>query len=414
MILFYSLSFLFFHLAFGLYSKGSGVVTLSAGDFSRRVATDDGVWLVEFFAPWCGHCKNLVPAWEAAAKALKGVANIAAVDATQEQALAAQFSVQGYPTILIFGADKSKPEPYQGARSAEAIVDAALRTASSLVKQRLSGKKTGSGGGKGGSGPSDVIELSSTNFATEVLSSKDPWLVEFFAPWCGHCKNLAPEWAKAASELKGTMKLGAVDCTQHQDTCNKYDVRGFPTIKFFPPGDKDAPLDYDAGRTATAIVDWSFSKLEEYGAGPEVIEASNEAALKDTCYSKKICVVAVLPHLMDTGATGRREYIDTILQVAKKVRSKQMGFVWIQGGTQTTFEEVVGINMNYPTMVAISSSKLRYAVHRGAFAVDALAGFLNSIASGRQRTAELKALPSLTTVEPWDGGDFVPPPEEEE
>lgn len=45
-----------------------------------------------------------------------------------------------------------------------------------------------------------------------------------------------------------------------------------------------------------------------------------------------------------------REYIDTILQVAKKVRSKQMGFVWIQGGTQTTFEEVVGINMNYPTV----------------------------------------------------------------
>jgi len=59
----------------------------------------------------------------------------------------------------------------------------------------------------------DVIELTDENFDKTVLNSEDMWLVEFYAPWCGHCKNLAPEWATAATELKGKIKLGALDAT---------------------------------------------------------------------------------------------------------------------------------------------------------------------------------------------------------
>ena len=76
-----------------------------------------------------------------------------------------------------------------------------------LVKERLNGKSSSGGsGGKsssGGSGGSDVVELTESNFEALVLNSDDMWLVEFFAPWCGHCKNLEPEWKKAAYELKG-------------------------------------------------------------------------------------------------------------------------------------------------------------------------------------------------------------------
>ena len=48
----------------------------------------------------------------------------------------------------------------------------------------------------------DVIELTASNFQREVINSDELWLVEFYAPWCGHCQRLAPEWKKAASNLK--------------------------------------------------------------------------------------------------------------------------------------------------------------------------------------------------------------------
>ena len=58
----------------------------------------------------------------------------------------------------------------------------------------------------------DVIVLKDSSF-DQVLEDNDIWLVEFYAPWCGHCKNLAPEWSKAATNLKGQVKVAKVDAT---------------------------------------------------------------------------------------------------------------------------------------------------------------------------------------------------------
>ena len=72
-----------------------------------------------------------------------------------------------------------------------------------------------------------MITLTDSNFEELVLGSKDHWLVEFYAPWCGHCKRLEPEWAKAATELKGKIKLGALDATVHTVMAGRYGV-GIP------------------------------------------------------------------------------------------------------------------------------------------------------------------------------------------
>lgn len=66
------------------------------------------------------------------------------------------------------------------------------------------------------------------------------------------CKNLAPEWARAATELKGKVKLGVVDATVQTQLAQRYGVQGFPTIKFFQSGPKDGQAeDYDGGRTSS-------------------------------------------------------------------------------------------------------------------------------------------------------------------
>ena len=95
--------------------------------------------MVEFYAPWCGHCQRLTPEYTKAAKALKGVVKvrasfdvvgvlsnvqlflcqIGAVNADDHKSLGGQYQVQGFPTIKIFGLNKNKPEDYQGERTAK-------------------------------------------------------------------------------------------------------------------------------------------------------------------------------------------------------------------------------------------------------------------------------------------------------
>lgn len=70
----------------GLYGSNSPVVKLTKDNFKKLVIDSDELWLVEFFAPWCGHCKQLTPAWEEAAKRLKGVVKVGAVDMTTDEA----------------------------------------------------------------------------------------------------------------------------------------------------------------------------------------------------------------------------------------------------------------------------------------------------------------------------------------
>ncbi|XP_055689343.1 protein disulfide-isomerase A3 [Lutzomyia longipalpis] len=132
-------------------------------------------------------------------------------------------------------------------------------------------------------GEQDVLELSDDDFSTRVAETETT-LVMFYAPWCGHCKRLKPEYAKAAELLRDDdppIVLAKIDCTEAgKETCGKYSVSGYPTLKIFRNG--EVSQEYNGPREATGIVKYmraqvgpaskelsSLENLESFLAVPE-------------------------------------------------------------------------------------------------------------------------------------------------
>ncbi|XP_026762466.1 protein disulfide-isomerase [Galleria mellonella] len=135
----------------------------------------------------------------------------------------------------------------------------------------------------------NVLVLSKSNFDS-VVSTTEFILVEFYAPWCGHCKSLAPEYAKAATKLaeeESPIKLAKVDATQEQDLAENYGVRGYPTLKFFRNG---SPVDYSGGRQADDIINWLKKKT-----GPPAVEVTSVEQAKELIAANPVIVFGFFP-----------------------------------------------------------------------------------------------------------------------
>lgn len=403
-----------------LYDSSDDVVDLTASNFNNLVINSDEVWLVEFYAPWCGHCKSLAPEWKKAASALKGIVKVGAVDMDQHQSVGGPYNVRGFPTIKIFAGNKQSPQDYNGARSFQAIVDEAMKAAQRVVKDRLSGRggSRSSGGSGSGSGSSDdVVVLTDANFEKEVLNSKEVVLVEFFAPWCGHCQRLAPEWAKAATALKGKVKVAALDCTAHTVTAGRFQVQGYPTLKYFPAGNKDTSSaeEYQGGRTADEIIAYALELHAESIDPPEILEITSNDVLAENCNNKPLCIVSFLPDILDTQAAGRNAYLNVLKELGEKYKKKQWGWLWTAAGVHGNLEQALGVGgFGYPAMAVVNVRKKVYILLRGSFGRDGIDELLKSIAVGRGRTEKLhNDLPTISTTPAWDGKDGELPVEED-
>lgn len=109
---------------------------------------------------------------------------------------------------------------------------------------------------------SSVVKLSADNFES-FIKEHTLVLAEFFAPWCGHCKNLAPEYVLAAADLEPkNISLAQIDCTENQDLCVEQGIRGYPTLKVFKNGNIQYPVDYQGQRNREGIVSYMIKQLE--------------------------------------------------------------------------------------------------------------------------------------------------------
>lgn len=234
----------------------------------------------------------------------------------------------------------------------------------------------------------------------------------------GHCKNLAPEWSKAAKELKGKVKLGALDATVHTSTASRYNVKGYPTIKYFPGGSKtsSSAQEYDGGRTASDIVAWASDKYVVNLPAPELFELTSEKVARTACENQPLCIVTILPNIYDCPSQCRNDYLKILRELGEKYKQKQWGWLWAEGGTQLAVEDALDIGgFGYPALAAVSAKKMKFSLLRGSFSKDGINEFLRDLSYGKGHTAPVKGaeLPKINELPGWDGKDGEPIVEED-
>ncbi|CAD6574135.1 MAG: hypothetical protein TREMPRED_001018 [Tremellales sp. Tagirdzhanova-0007] len=159
--------------------------------------------------------------------------------------LGSRYGVTGFPTLKWFPAGSLDPVDYQGGRDLDALANFVAKE--SGVKSKMKAPP-----------PSAALVVNAKNFDDVVNGDKNV-LVAFTAPWCGHCKNMKPAYEKVAKafapESDCVVAQMDADEADNKPIASRYDVRSFPTIKFFPKGSKE-PVAYSSGRTEDQFVEF--------------------------------------------------------------------------------------------------------------------------------------------------------------
>ena len=169
------------------------------------------------------------------------------------------------------------------------------------------------------------------------------------AAQCGHCKSLAPEWKKAATQLKGTVRVGAVDCDENKELASKYGVKGFPTIKTFGEDKTAPPVDYTGAREAAAIVAHGNAALGAPGAGGSLV--TRLAYLTAHTFLFKSGVPAVVL-LTEGGAKTAPAWLTSLAVKFKEGKAKRVTFGHARVDDEPAIAARFGIT-DFPALVAV-------------------------------------------------------------
>uniref|UniRef100_A0A7S2K387 Thioredoxin domain-containing protein n=1 Tax=Leptocylindrus danicus TaxID=163516 RepID=A0A7S2K387_9STRA len=167
----------------------------------------------------------------------------------------------------------------------------------------------------------NVVDLTSDNFDATLSKTDDTlWLLKFYAPWCGHCKRMAPVLDKVAPKISDKMKIGKVDCTVHKDLCERFDVRSYTTVKYHRSG-TDTFSEY-LDRSEGDITDFATRMSRHPTVGVRSLEAAYNLA--DFSEIDRICFVAYDPEASGNAiedVVGSTKFLTAFKSVARKMQA---------------------------------------------------------------------------------------------
>ncbi|KJR87280.1 protein disulfide-isomerase A6 [Sporothrix schenckii 1099-18] len=207
-----------------LYSKNSAVTQInSRAQLDRLINQSNRTSIIEFYAPWCGHCKNLKPDYEKAARSLDGLANVVAVNCEEARETCASFGVEGFPTLKI-----ARPPKVRG-KGRRTVVD------------NYNGQRTAAA----------IVESVTSQMNNHVVKVTDATLDEFLSSQPGAKALLftekgttAPSTKALATDFLGSIAIGQVR-NKEAATVDKYGVTTFPALLLLTGDDDAAPIAYE-------------------------------------------------------------------------------------------------------------------------------------------------------------------------
>ncbi|KAG9299478.1 hypothetical protein G9A89_009431 [Geosiphon pyriformis] len=394
-----------------LYDENDSVMLLTEKNFKKEVLLTERVVLVEFFAPWCGHCQKLVPEYKKVAENLKGLAKVVAIDCDDDSngALCAAYNVKGYPTIKLFpsqsvpdkknpGAYTKKPKDYQGPRTAKAIVDFVLPEIPSFVQPITNKNPT-----KKSMTIDEFLEKDNETLSKVILFTN---------------KQRTTTLYKALSvDFHDRLLFGEV---RHTDSLvlKRFGVDSFPKLIVIPKGKSDV-ITFDGKLKHETLFEFlnghalpfkpKIKKTEKPNEtpkkdseeipetfDPEILEARTQTDLEKNCLStSNFCIF--------TFSTLELEFPESVseheanLAIVRRVKEKlhksfagkiKLGFVWFNSLYDDAKKMIKDFKIAdlFPNLVILNPKKQAYRALLGPFDEESIERFIKDAINGRVKS----------------------------
>jgi protein disulfide-isomerase A6 len=354
---------------------------LTKENVAQRVIGSTDIWIIEFYATWCGHCKNFAPEFKKAAENLKGLVHFAAVDCDNNEEICGAFQVEGFPTVLGFDSElvqvpggepgqmSKNPIKFQGQRDSNSVIKFALQFLNDKNIQRVSNENI------------DDFLADSLN-KVMLFSDKDK------------VSNL---FKSLSFTFKNRLTFGQAKSTD-VELMEKYKISSAPKIIVITSNDVHF---YEGGNTKQEISQFLIPfasqrntpqeppKAQEEKREPELHYVTDQESFDKSCRDTGLCFIAFL----DPESDSHDSHIQVMNNMLKSFPSVR--FMWLNGPSNVDFGSPFRLSDGYPQAVILQKKKLKYKNFLGAFDAEQISEFVEMILKGKGRIASLDALPKF-------------------